>query len=122
MSGHRANGYSVSPSPPNHLREQFLAPFSQLYDMLSSVDGLRYQLQDMIHRTEQAYQNQMQANNEFKSTAAQASSLLGTLQQSADSLKEMVRYEVDRSAGADRREVDELRDRVRSLEDRLSQR
>lgn len=122
VSGHRANGYSVSPSPPNHLREQFLAPFSQLYDMLSSVDGLRYQLQDMIHRTEQAYQNQMQANNEFKSTAAQASSLLGTLQQSADSLKEMVRYEVDRSAGADRREVDELRDRVRSLEDRLSQR
>lgn len=112
---HRSNGYSLSPSPP-HPREQFLQPFVQLYDMLSSVDQLRYQLQDMIHRSDQAYASQMAATNEFKSTAAQASNLLGTLQQSADSLKEMVRYEVER---AERREVDELRERVRALEERL---
>jgi hypothetical protein len=115
---HHANGYSLSPSPPN-LREQFLAPFSQLYDMMGSVDQLRFQLQDMMHRSEQTYQNQMSATNEFKQTAQQANSLLNSLQQSADSLKEMVRYEVDRATGADRREMDDLRDRMRALEERL---
>lgn len=102
------------------MREQFLAPFSQLYDMLSSVDSLRYQLQEMLHRSEQTYASQMAATNDFKVTAAQAQQLLGTLQQSADSLKEMVRYEVDRAGSSERREVDELRDRVRKLEERLS--
>lgn len=116
---HRGNGYSLSPSPPN-LREQFLAPFSQLYDLLGSVDQLRFQLQEMMHRSEQAYTSQMAATNDFKQTAANANSLLSTLQQSAESLKEMVRYEVERSSSADRRELDELRDRLRSLEDRVS--
>lgn len=73
-----------------------------------------------MHRSEQAYTSQMAATNDFKQTAANANSLLSTLQQSAESLKEMVRYEVERSSSADRRELDELRDRLRSLEDRVS--
>jgi hypothetical protein len=102
------------------MREQFLAPFSQLFDMLGSVDQLRFQLQDMLHRADQSYSNQLSATNEFKQTAAQASSLLSSLQQSADALKDMVRYEVDRSASADRREIDDLRERMRALEDMIS--
>lgn len=116
---HTNGGYSASPSPPN-MREQFLAPFSQLFDMLGSVDQLRFQLQDMLHRADQSYSNQLSATNEFKQTAAQASSLLSSLQQSADALKDMVRYEVDRSASADRREIDDLRERMRALEDMIS--
>ncbi|WOO85908.1 uncharacterized protein LOC62_07G009394 [Vanrija pseudolonga] len=125
---HRGNGgYSASPSPPHqtthtHHREQFLAPFSQLYDLLGSVDNLRYSLQDMIHRGESAYAAQMAATADFKATAAQAGNLLATLQQSAESLKEMVRYEVDRAGSAERREVDDLRDRIRLLEERLDRR
>ncbi|BEI82847.1 hypothetical protein CcaverHIS002_0307150 [Cutaneotrichosporon cavernicola] len=117
---HRPNGYSLSPSPPSHGREQFLAPFNQLYDLLSGVEQQRFQLQEMMHRSEQTYTNQMAAQNEFKATASRASGLLRTLQESADSLKEMVRYEVDRAISSDRREVDELRERVRALEDRLA--
>lgn len=111
----------MSPSPPHpqHQREQFLQPFTHMFDIVTSVEQLRYQLQDLIHRSDQTYQSQAAATNEFKNTTAQASSLLVTLQQSADSLKEMVRYEVDRALSAERRETDELRDRIRSLEERL---
>jgi len=56
---------------------------------------------------------------EFKNTATQASTLLGTLQASADSLKDMVRYEVNRAGSTERREVDELKDRIKKLEERL---
>lgn len=56
---------------------------------------------------------------EFKDTAARASTLLGNLQASADSLKEMVRYEVERAVSSERREVEELKEQVRRLEERL---
>ncbi|KLT44395.1 hypothetical protein CC85DRAFT_242632, partial [Cutaneotrichosporon oleaginosum] len=118
---HRQNGgYSISPSPTNHAREQFLGPFNQMYDLLSSIEQQRFQMQEVLHRSEQAYTNQMAQSSEFKATANRASSLLRTLQESADSLKEMVRYEVDRAVAADRREVDELRERMRALEERLA--
>lgn len=71
---------------------------------------------------------------EFKGTAASSNTLLGNLQQSAESLKEMVRYEVGRSiaaggtagaAGAggsgeaNKKEVDELKERIKKLEEKL---
>ena len=56
---------------------------------------------------------------EFKNTAAQAGTLLATLQASADSLKDMVRYEVNRAGSTERREVDELKERIKKLEERL---
>jgi len=59
---------------------------------------------------------------DFKNTAAQASTLLGTLQASADSLKDMVRYEVNRAGSAERREVDELKERLKKLEEQLAAR
>ncbi len=55
---------------------------------------------------------------EFKETAAGASTLLGNLQASADSLKEMVRYEVERAGSTERREIEELRERTRKLEEK----
>ncbi|KAK8846843.1 hypothetical protein IAR55_005931 [Kwoniella newhampshirensis] len=110
--------HSGSPSSPRG-RETFLAPFNQLYDLLSQTDSLRYTLQDLIHRYEGAYQSQLGAMSEFKSTASAAATLLSNLQQSADSLKEMVRYEVERSGNTEKREVEELRERVKRLEERL---
>lgn len=61
--------------------------------------------------------NQMQ---DFKATANQANQLLASLQASADSIKELVRYEVAKALRAERDankvEMDELRARVRVLE------
>lgn len=115
----RHNGhYSRSPSPPHHRRETFLQPFNQLYDLLAQADGLRYTLQDLLHRYESAYSAQLNAMGEFKETAAGASTLLGNLQASADSLKEMVRYEVERAGSTERREIEELRERTRKLEEK----
>lgn len=48
---------------------------------------------------------------EFKNTAAQAGALMGTLQASADSIKDLVRYEVNKMASAERREYDELKEK-----------
>ena len=56
--------------------------------------------------------------SEFRDTAVRANTLLGSLQASADSLKEMVRYEVERAGSAERREVEDLRERIRKLEER----
>jgi hypothetical protein len=53
---------------------------------------------------------------EFKQTALQAGVVLGNLQKSADSLKEMVRYEVDRALGGVKGELEVLREKVRVLE------
>ncbi|WWD22098.1 hypothetical protein CI109_106587 [Kwoniella shandongensis] len=110
--------HSGSPSSPPG-RETFLAPFNQLYDLLSQTDSLRYTLQDLLHRYEGAYQSQLNAMADFKSTASAAGTLLGNLQQSADSLKEMVRYEVERSGYAEKREVEELRERLRRMEEKM---
>lgn len=57
--------------------------------------------------------------DQFKDTAAVATTLMGNLQASADSMKEMVRYEVERAGSADRRELDELKDKVRRLEEKM---
>jgi hypothetical protein len=54
--------------------------------------------------------------NEFKVTANQAGALLGNLQASAESLKEMVRYEVDRALKGERDEVRRLKRRIEVLE------
>lgn len=86
---------------------------------MHQADQLRYSLQDLLHRYEGAYSSQINAMGEFKNTATQASTLLGTLQASADSLKDMVRYEVNRAGSTERREVDELKDRIKKLEERL---
>lgn len=58
------------------------------------------------------------AAQEFRSTAGAAERLLTSLQRSADSLREMVRYEIERKAREDRREMEELKERLRRLEER----
>jgi hypothetical protein len=58
---------------------------------------------------------------DFKGTAQQANQLLTSLQASADSIKELVRYEVAKREKEERREVDELRERVKRLEERLGE-
>ncbi|OCF76840.1 hypothetical protein I204_02546 [Kwoniella mangroviensis CBS 8886] len=109
---------SNSPISPRVSREIFLAPFNQLYDLLSSTDSLRYNLQDLHNRYEVLFQQQLSQMTEFKSTANASNTLLGNLQQSADSLKEMVRYEVERKNSNKDREIEELRERLRRLEER----
>ncbi|WVF69901.1 hypothetical protein IAT40_004684 [Kwoniella sp. CBS 6097] len=115
LSGHLSN----SPASPRVSREAFLAPFNQLYDLYAQTDSLRYSLQELLHRYEGAYQSQLNAMSEFKSTANAAGTLLGNLQASADSLKDMVRYEVERNSSAKDREMEEMRDRLRRLEEKL---
>ncbi|WVW78574.1 hypothetical protein I302_100530 [Kwoniella bestiolae CBS 10118] len=109
---------SLSPISPRVSREIFLAPFNQLYDLLTSTDNLRYNLQDLHNRYESLYQNQLNQMTDFKVTANASNTLLGNLQKSADSLQEMVRYEVERNNGAKDREIDELKERLRRLEER----
>ena len=100
----------------------FVQPDRSLYDMLHQADQLRYSLGELLHRYENAYAAQITSMSEFKSTASKANALLGSLQLSADSLKDMVRYEVGRAQSAERREVEELRERVRRLEELLEAR
>lgn len=88
-------------------------PEDHLFDLIQQTEALKYSLQELHRRFEQTQQTQATAFHEFKGTAAQASTLLGTLQQSADSLKEMVRYEVQR---AEWNEVEGLKARVKVLE------
>ena len=76
---------------------------------------------DAHHRSEDQYQLHLNAMSEFKATAAQASALLTTLQASAESLKDMVRYEINRAESADRKELEDLRERVRRLEQQQAQ-
>ena len=116
----RNGQYSRSPSPPHAgPRDAFPQPNQTIYDLMHQADTLRYSLQDLLHRYEGAYSSQINAMGEFKNTAAQAGTLLATLQASADSLKDMVRYEVNRAGSTERREVDELKERIKKLEERL---
>ncbi|WVQ84139.1 hypothetical protein IAT38_006286 [Cryptococcus sp. DSM 104549] len=121
-AGAGGHSHSASPISPNPIavslppRNEFLAPFSQLYDLLGTTDSLRFTLQNLLHRYESAYAQQLAQMSEFKGTANAAGVMLGNLQKSADSLREMVRYEVERGARDDRRELEELRERVRVLE------
>lgn len=109
----------VSPPPPGHRRESFLQPFNQLYDLTHQADTLRFSLQELLQRCEGVYHSQAGTANEFKKTAAEAGAVLGSLQQSADSLKKMVRYEVERAGSAAKTENEELKEKVRKLEERL---
>ncbi|WWC86974.1 uncharacterized protein L201_001855 [Kwoniella dendrophila CBS 6074] len=112
---------SGSGSSPRILsRENFLLPFNQLYDLLYQTDNLRYNLQDLMNRNESAYQQQINQIKEFKSTAQASNTLLNNLQSSADSLKELVRYEVERNNQVKDRELDELKERLRRLEEKDS--
>ncbi|GFZ46629.1 hypothetical protein JCM24511_03849 [Saitozyma sp. JCM 24511] len=109
-------------SPPRGARRSdFLQPFNQLYDLMHQTENLKMQLSDLLHRYESAFTAQQQGYQDFKATAAQAGTLLGSLQASADSLKEMVRYEVGRAGSTEKKEVDELRERVRKLEEKLGE-
>lgn len=120
--GSRNGQYSRSPTPPRGAtRDAFPQPAQSLYDLMHQADQLRFSLQDLLHRYEGALSTQHSQMSDFKATTAQANTLLGSLQASADSLKEMVRYEVGRAGSAERREVDELRDRVKKLEERMEQ-
>ncbi|WRT64867.1 uncharacterized protein IL334_001803 [Kwoniella shivajii] len=119
--GPSAQGHSDSPISPRVPRETFLAPFHQLYDLYTATDHLRYNLQDLLHRYEGAYQSQLSSMSEFKNTANASNTLLGNLQASADSLKDMVRYEVERSNTNKDREIEELRERLKRLEEKIEE-
>ncbi|ORX34480.1 hypothetical protein BD324DRAFT_153314 [Kockovaella imperatae] len=128
-STHPRNGHahygSHSPSPPplSASRPGYGPPSStsEYYDMYAKIEQLKYSLQDLHHRYEGLFSSQVHAMGEFKTTAAQANALLSNLQASADSLKEMVRYEVGRSGSAERKELDELKERIKILEVQLKQ-
>jgi hypothetical protein len=103
--------------------------------LLRQTDSLRYTLEQLIHRAEGAYSSQMTMMSDFKVTAGTAGSVLGNLQASAESLKEMVRYEVGKAmevagAGArgeeqgdkgDKGEMEEMRERLRRLEEKMGE-
>lgn len=117
-------------------RQDFLAPFDRLYDVLAQSENHKYTMQDLIHRYELALSTKHKEIGDFKSTAQAASTLLNNLQQSADSLKDMVRYEISRappppgsttSAGGhkgglsseERKEFEDMKIRMKKLEDIL---
>lgn len=99
-------------------REAFLHPFNTLYDSLLSCTTLQHHLSDLVSRASSLHAEQGVAVQEFRRTAGAAERLLVSLQQSADSLREMVRYEVERKAREDRKEIEELKERLRRLEER----
>lgn len=93
-------------------------------------------MQDIIQRYEQALSNKHKEIGDFKSTAQAASTLLNNLQQSADSLKDMVRYEISRApppvpsksptgsnkgglSSDERKEFEEIKIRMKKLEDMI---
>lgn len=128
----RNGQYSHSPSPPTyHSRagDSFGQQQQQVhgganavvYELINQCEQVKYSLQETLSKCENLYGNQMSRMNEFKGTTQQAGQLLQNLQASSDSLREMVRYEIVKAKGGERKEVDELRERVRALEDVLRQ-
>nr|XP_018265614.1 uncharacterized protein I303_01984 [Kwoniella dejecticola CBS 10117]OBR87772.1 hypothetical protein I303_01984 [Kwoniella dejecticola CBS 10117] len=119
---HGQPGHLSNPSPtksPHISRDVFLQPFNQLYDLIYTQMGYyRYELADLHHRYANLYSQQLDQMDEFKNTASASNTLLGNLQASADSLKDMVRYEVERNNATKDREIEELRERLRKLEER----
>ncbi|WVQ74078.1 hypothetical protein IAR50_003662 [Cryptococcus sp. DSM 104548] len=105
------------PAVPIPSREAFLNPFASLYDSLSQTAHLQNTLASLLHSSEHLSAQQARQMEEFKSTMSMASGLLGSLQSSADSLREMVRYEVERRGREERREMDEMKERLRRLEE-----
>ncbi|ODN80409.1 hypothetical protein, variant [Cryptococcus amylolentus CBS 6039] len=105
------------PAAPIPSREAFLNPFASLYDSLSQTTHLQSTLNSLLHSSENLTAQQARQMEEFKSTMSMANGLLGSLQSSADSLREMVRYEVERRGREDRREMEEMKERLRRLEE-----
>lgn len=142
-NGHERHATANSNTPPRTTttvgRQDFLAPFDRLYDVLSQTESHKYKMQDIIQRYEQALSNKHKEIGDFKSTAQAASTLLNNLQQSADSLKDMVRYEISRApppassksptgsnkgglSSDERKEFEEMKVRVKKLEDMIMSR
>lgn len=116
----RNGQYSRSPTPPvPSSRDAFPQPQQSVYDLMHQADQIKFSLQDLLHRYEGALGSQLNSMADFKNTVAQANTLLGTLQASADSLKEMVRYEVGRAGSTDRREIEELREELKRLKEKV---
>lgn len=121
-SGPGGPGGPGAPGPHeiSRRREAFLAPYNQLYDHIQTTDSTRLNLEGLLHRYENIFGVQVNQMQDFKATANQANQLLASLQASADSIKELVRYEVAKALRAERDankvEMDELRARVRVLE------
>lgn len=93
-----------------------------------------------MHRYESVYSGQVMKMQEFKGTMNSSNTLLATLQQSADSLKEMVRYEIGRvmpqqptgngGEGKEKekdkeekmnKEMEEMKERIKKLEEKLAE-
>nr|ODN91495.1 hypothetical protein L204_05479 [Cryptococcus depauperatus CBS 7855] len=129
-----------SPLPPFlPSRESFISPFLNMYDSFSSIPHLSHSLNALVNRSEELYGQQMMKDAELKRLVDAANGLLGSLQTSADSLREMVRYEVERAhrmhkpngvktlfsneereqREKERQEIGELRERIRHLEELL---
>lgn len=122
-------GYSSAPTT----KRDFLAPFEKFHDLLTQGDQLKFGLQDLLHRYEGALATKLSEVSDFKSTANRANALIINLQQSADNIQEMVRYEIGRAGAvgagpaagnapgglntAERKELEELRERMKRLED-----
>jgi hypothetical protein len=120
-------------------RRDFLAPFERLYEVLSSTESLKFVLTDLHHRYEATLSAKAKEIGDFKATTHAASTLLNNLQQSTDSLKDMVRYEIARAGNApsasaqpasasagtgglsseERKEFEEMKVRMKKLEDAL---
>jgi hypothetical protein len=101
QNGH---GHPISPPRSGHsasaARREFMAPFERLYEVLSSTESLKFVLQDLHHRYESTLAAKAKEIGDFKATTHAASTLLNNLQQSTDSLKDMVRYEISRAGNA----------------------
>lgn len=95
-------------------------------------------MQDLIVRYEHTLTTKLKEIGDFKATAQAASTLLNNLQQSAESLKDMVRHEISRApppqtrvvtpvGGAgkgglsvdERKEFEDMKVRMKRLEDML---
>jgi hypothetical protein len=126
QNGHERRVEAMSPSAA---RREFLAPFERLYEVLASTEQTKFVLHDLHHRYESALANKVKEIGDFKATTHAASTLLNNLQQSTESLKDMVRHEISRatpktsgSGGLstdERQEFEEMKIRMKRMEELL---
>ncbi|EIW65947.1 hypothetical protein TREMEDRAFT_66036 [Tremella mesenterica DSM 1558] len=110
------NSISMSVSPG---RNEFLEPFVRLYEALNQTEHLKHTLMELNKRFETSFKTQVKAATDIQGTAEQANGLLKSLQASAENLQTMVRYEVERAESLDKKELRDLKERLKRLEDRL---
>jgi len=124
------NGHGrPEPMSPSAARREFLAPFERLYEVLASTEQTKFVLHDLHHRYESVLASKVKEIGDFKATTHAASTLLNNLQQSTDSLKDMVRYEISRAtpkasgsgglSSYERQEFEDLRARMKKMEEAL---